>query len=106
MSKLAEITDAGFREATAQGCVLVDFWAPWCGPCKALSPVLETAAAEFGDKVRIVKMDIDANPDTATDLGIMSIPALVLFRDGQVAARTGNPGGLSGVKAFLTASLA
>ncbi|BDU78179.1 thioredoxin [Mesoterricola sediminis] len=106
MSRLAEITDQGFQEATAQGWVLVDFWAPWCGPCKALTPTLEAAAEELGDKVQIVKMDIDANPDTATGLGIMSIPALVLFKDGKVTARTGHPGNLAGLKTFLGPALA
>ncbi|NTV72982.1 MAG: thioredoxin [Holophaga sp.] len=83
MSDLASLTDAGFQAAIAQGVTLVDFWAPWCGPCKALSPVLEKVAAELEGRARIVKMDIDANPETAASLGIMSIPALVLFKDGK-----------------------
>ncbi|WP_306601834.1 thioredoxin [Geothrix sp. 21YS21S-2] len=83
MSDLASLTDAGFQAAIAQGVTLVDFWAPWCGPCKALSPVLEKVAADLEGRARIVKMDIDANPDTAASLGIMSIPALVLFKDGK-----------------------
>ncbi|BDU72138.1 thioredoxin [Mesoterricola silvestris] len=83
MSDLASVSDAGFAAAIAQGVTLVDFWAPWCGPCKALSPVLEKVAADLGDRARILKMDIDANPETAASLGIMSIPALVLFKDGK-----------------------
>lgn len=105
MSKLVEITDAGFAGATAQGTVLVDFWAPWCGPCKALTPTLEAAAEELGDKVRILKMDIDANPETAGSLGIMSIPALLLFKDGKVVARSANPGNYAGLMKFLANGL-
>jgi thioredoxin 1 len=83
MSDLVSLTDAGFPAAIAQGVTLVDFWAPWCGPCKALSPVLEKVAADLEGRAKIVKMDIDANPETAASLGIMSIPALVLFKDGK-----------------------
>ncbi len=83
MSDLASITDASFQESVAQGVTLVDFWAPWCGPCKALTPVLEKVAAELEGRAKIVKMDLDANPGTAASQGIMSIPALVLFKDGK-----------------------
>jgi thioredoxin 1 len=64
--------------------VLVDFWAEWCGPCRKVAPVLdEIAASELGEKVYIVKLNIDENPNTARDYGVMSIPTLTLFKDGQ-----------------------
>ena len=104
MSDLAAINDAGFRDAIAQGVTLVDFWAPWCGPCKALTPVLEKVAAELGDRARILKMDIDANPDTAASLGIMSIPALVLFKDGKRLEQRGSLSAAQ-IKAMVEAAL-
>ncbi|AUI60216.1 thioredoxin [Amycolatopsis sp. BJA-103] len=65
--------------------VLVDFWAPWCGPCKALAPVLAEISEEHGDKLTVVKVDIDDNPEIAGDYGILSIPTMILFVDGKPA---------------------
>jgi len=104
MSDLASLTDAGFQAAIAQGVTLVDFWAPWCGPCKALSPVLEKVAAELEGRARIVKMDIDANPETAASLGIMSIPALVLFKDGTRLDQRGSQSAAQ-IKALIETAL-
>ncbi len=64
--------------------VVVDFWAPWCGPCKALNPILEKVEAEVADKVKIVKVNIDESPDIASRYSIMSIPTLLIFKDGQI----------------------
>jgi thioredoxin 1 len=70
--------------------VLVDFWAPWCGPCKAIAPVLEELAQSYGDKLDVVKVNVDDSRATATKYGIRSIPTLIIIRDGQVlGTRTG-----------------
>jgi len=70
----------------ADGAVLVDFWAEWCGPCKMISPALEEIAKELGGRVTIAKVNIDDNPLTPQKYGVRGIPTLMLFRDGQVAA--------------------
>ncbi|MEE8499898.1 MAG: thioredoxin TrxA [Kiloniellales bacterium] len=70
----------------ADGAILVDFWAEWCGPCKMISPALEEIAKEMDGRVRIAKMNIDDNPMTPQKYGVRGIPTLMLFRDGQVAA--------------------
>ncbi|MCB1545756.1 MAG: co-chaperone YbbN, partial [Rhodoblastus sp.] len=82
-----ETSTATFRAdvltASMQRAILVDFWAPWCGPCKQLAPVLERAVASAGDKARLVKMNIDDHPQIAQQLGIQSIPAVIAFQRGQ-----------------------
>ena len=70
----------------AEGAILVDFWAEWCGPCKMISPALEEIAKEMDGRVQIAKMNIDDNPMTPQKYGVRGIPTLMLFRDGQVAA--------------------
>lgn len=77
-------TDATFKENVQEGVVLVDFWAPWCGPCKMIAPVLEELDGEIEGKAKIVKVDVDDNQGTAGEFGIMSIPTLLLFKDGEV----------------------
>ncbi|WP_316245373.1 thioredoxin [Halobacillus karajensis] len=81
---IVKATDQNFTEETNQGLVLADFWAPWCGPCKMIAPVLEELDAEMSDQVKIVKLDVDENQETAGKFGVMSIPTLLLFKDGQV----------------------
>jgi len=81
---IVHATDQTFRQETSQGLVLTDFWANWCGPCRMIAPVLEEIDAEMGDKVKIVKLDVDQNQETAVQHGVMSIPTLILFKDGEV----------------------
>ena len=80
---VAHISDSEFPTAVKDGVTLVDFWAPWCGPCKAIAPMLDELAGELGGKARIVKMNVDENPEVAGSFGIMSIPTLILFKDGK-----------------------
>ena len=84
----AKVTDATFEADVIKSDVpvVVDFWAEWCGPCRMIAPALEEISGELGDKVRIVKLNIDENPAVAAQLGIRSIPTLMVFKDGQLAA--------------------
>lgn len=81
---IINVTDETFEKETAEGLVLADFWAPWCGPCKMIAPVLEEIDGEMNDKVQIVKLDVDDNQETAGKFGVMSIPTLLLIKDGNV----------------------
>lgn len=81
------ITDNNFATETKDGLVLVDFWATWCGPCRMQGPVLEELDAEMGDRVKIVKLDVDQNPMTATQFGIMSIPTLLVKKNDEVVEK-------------------
>ena len=83
------LTDATFDEEIAGSAepVLVDFWAEWCGPCKMIAPVLDEIAAEQAGKVKVVKLNVDENQDTARRFDVMSIPTLIVFKDGQPAKK-------------------
>jgi thioredoxin 1 len=71
----------------ATGAVVVDFWAEWCGPCRMIAPALEEISGSLGSKVKIVKLNVDENPQTASKYGVMSIPTLMLFKNGEMASR-------------------
>ena len=80
----AEMTEEALR---AKGTILVDFWAPWCGPCRMVGPVLEALSDEYAGKLTIGKLNVDENTDTAVALGVASIPTMIIFKDGVEAER-------------------
>ena len=81
---IVHATDQTFPQEISNGTVLVDFWATWCGPCKMIAPVLEELDQDMGDKVKIVKVDVDENQETAGKFGVMSIPTLLVIKNGEV----------------------
>ena len=85
MANTVEVTDATFADDVLKSDkpVVVDFWAAWCGPCKMVAPVLDEIAGENKDKLTVAKLDIDANPATARDYQVMSIPTMIVFQDGK-----------------------
>lgn len=107
MSSIIAVSDASFESEVinATGPVLVDFWAPWCGPCKMIGPILEKLAGVYGDKIKIVKVDVDANKETSSKLNIRGIPTLTIFKGGK--AESTKVGALSEaqLKAFIDAAI-
>ncbi|AZB72942.1 thioredoxin [Synechococcus elongatus] len=85
MSVAAAVTDATFKQEVLESNipVLVDFWAPWCGPCRMVAPVVDEIAQQYSDQVKVVKVNTDENPSVASQYGIRSIPTLMIFKDGQ-----------------------
>jgi len=87
--KPIEFTDSNFKQEVLNSTnpVLIDFWAVWCGPCRLVAPVIEDIAGEYDGKVKVGKLDVDNNPETATKYGIRSIPTMLIFKGGEVVDR-------------------
>lgn len=85
-----QVSDSDFESEVlkASGPVLVDFWAEWCGPCRALGPSIDALASEKGGQIKVVKVNIDDNPNAPSKFGVRSIPTLLIFKDGEVVAQT------------------
>ncbi len=89
MGEVIHLTDANFDKEVMESSLptLTDFWAAWCGPCKMIAPIVEQLAQEYGGKMKVTKLDVDQNPTVATRFGVMSIPTLILFKNGQPVER-------------------
>lgn len=108
MSELIRnVSDASFEAEVlqAEGPVLVDYWAPWCGPCKMIAPLLDEAARQYEGRVTIAKLNVDDNPETAARFGVRGIPTLMLFKNGQAAATKVGALSKSQLAAFLDESV-
>jgi thioredoxin 1 len=103
---VGKVSDATFELEVlkASGPVVVDFWAEWCGPCKMIAPALDEIAASLGAKVKIVKLNVDENPETATKYGIMSIPTLMIFKSGELSSRQVGAAPKQKLEQWITAS--
>jgi len=84
MGKYIELTGADYKATIAEGVSLVDFWAPWCGPCRMIAPIIEELAEDFDGKAKICKVNTDEEQDIAVEFGIRSIPTIIFFKDGQM----------------------
>ncbi len=102
-----EVTDESFDEEVLKSDlpVLVDYWAEWCGPCKMIAPIIDEVSAEYGDRLRIAKLNIDDNPMTPPKFGIRGIPTLMLFKDGNVAATKVGAMSKSQLTAFIDSNI-
>jgi len=107
MAEVIEVTDGNFEEQVLKSSlpVLVDFWAVWCGPCRMMGPVVEQMASEYDGKVKVGKLNVDDNPDTAARYGVRGIPTLILFSNGKVKAQTVGAQPREALKGFIDGNL-
>jgi thioredoxin 1 len=104
---VGKVSDTSFESEVlkATGPVVVDFWAEWCGPCRMIAPALEEIAGSLNGKVKIVKLNVDENPQTATKYGVMSIPTLMIFKNGEMASRQVGAAPKQKLEQWITASV-
>jgi len=107
MSDVKVISDQNFEEEVLKATqpTLVDFWATWCGPCKALAPKLDQLVNEFSGKIKFTKLDVDQNPKTPSQYGIRGVPTLIVFKDGKVANQLVGDQSVDNLKQFLNGVL-
>ena len=105
--QIMHTSDGSFDADVLQNdkAVLLDFWAEWCGPCKMIAPLLDEAATEYADKLAVVKLNVDENPNTAQKFGVRSIPTLMLFKDGAVQAQKMGAMSKSQLAEFLNSNI-
>ena len=106
MSTVA-VTDATFDEEVRQADlpVIVDFWAEWCGPCRQIGPALEELSKEYDGKIKVAKVDVDTNPDTAAAMGVRGIPALFIFKDGEVVSNRAGAAPKAALQSWIDAAI-
>ena len=101
------VTDATFDSEVRNSSVpvVVDFWAEWCGPCRMIGPALEELSVQYGDRVKIAKINVDENPDAAAKLGVRGIPALFVFKDGQVVSNRAGAAPKAALQAWIESAI-